>query len=58
MEIITPFDLGDVVRINELEVKGRIVGVYIYNDGVEFKTRYFIDGKLQIEYFIASELSK
>ena len=49
-------DLNDMVRITELEVKGRVTGLYVCDTGTQYRVRYFYGGVARHEYFYQDEI--
>ena len=52
------FAMHDKVRIVQLETNGRVVGLYLCEDGKQYRVRYFYEGEVWTEYFFADELEK
>jgi hypothetical protein len=50
------FNIGDRVKIKELNIKGKVMGIYISPSRVTYEIRYFYEGKPQDIYFEHSEL--
>lgn len=50
------YRLNDKVRIAPLETTGRVVGLYLCEDGAQYRVRYFYEGSARTEYFYADEL--
>lgn len=48
--------LNDHVRIKPLETAGRIIGLYLCEDGAQYRVRYFYDGSVRTEYFFGDEI--
>lgn len=51
------FDLGDKVKIPQIENIGKIVAIWYGEDGLQYKVRYFLDGKPNEIYFYDDELT-
>ena len=51
------FELGQRVRIVELECTGRVMSIWIGEVGTQFKVRYFWSGEAKEVYFFADELN-
>lgn len=59
MTIETKFDINDKVRITEIEKTfGRVVSIWITSTGIQYEVKYYIEGKVQKEYFFEDELEK
>lgn len=56
MELSLDFKIRDRVNIHEINVNGRIVAIFISEDGVSYRVRYFYDGYVRLEYFYDDEL--
>jgi hypothetical protein len=56
MTIETKYNLGNRVRIKELNRDGTVLGFCIDADGLTYRTRYFDGGKPEIVYFLDKEL--
>lgn len=52
------YNLNDQVRIAPLETKGRVVGLYLCEDGAQYRVRYFYEGAARTEYFYGEELEQ
>lgn len=50
------YRLNDKVRIAPLETTGRVVGLYLCEEGAQYRVRYFYEGSARTEYFYADEL--
>ena len=57
VRIITKFELYDIVRILELETKGRVLSFWTSETGTQYEVRYFLEGKIEKGYFFGDELS-
>jgi hypothetical protein len=60
VKVKNPMDMLDTdVIINAFDAMGRVVGIYISRtSGVEYKVRYYLDGKQNDTYFYDYELSR
>lgn len=54
--ILFAYKLNDRVRIAPLETNGRIIGLYLCEDGAQYRVRYFYEGQAKTEYFYLDEL--
>ena len=45
------FNLGDKVKINELETTGRVLSIWICETGIKYEVRYFYNGDAKIYFF-------
>lgn len=52
------FNIGDKVKVKELNIKGKVSGIYIDAAEVSYKVRYFFESKPQEVYFCDYELEK
>jgi arginyl-tRNA--protein-N-Asp/Glu arginylyltransferase len=51
------FNLHQIVKIKQLELHGRILGIYIEdNNTVTYKVRYFDHAEARSEFFYEDEL--
>ena len=50
------FNLNDKVKVKDLNIKGRICGIYIGRNIIEYHVRYFSAGKAETSYFEPDEL--
>lgn len=50
------YALHDKVKITELESNGRVTALYVCNEGVQYRVRYFYNGEAKNEYFFADEI--
>lgn len=50
------YKLNDKVRIEPLETTGRVVGLYLCEDGAQYRVRYFYEGTARTEYFYGDEI--
>lgn len=56
MQVTTKFDVLQRVTIKELNCKGRIVGMYIGPQCIEYKVRYNGPNEFKEVYFFEDEL--
>ena len=56
MKINTTFDLLQAVIIYELDRPGIVTSIWIAPEVIQYKVRYFIDGKVNEVYFYDWEL--
>lgn len=56
MKIDFEYRIHDSVKILALETTGRVIGLYVCLDGIQYRVRYFYNGDLKSEYFFDSEL--
>jgi len=56
MNIELDFEIGNKVNIEPLKREGRIVSIWITQQGIKYEVRYFDNAELKIEYFYADEL--
>ena len=49
-------NVGSRVKIPELEAKGRVVSIWYNSIGLQIEVKYFMDGKLNKEYFFEDEI--
>ncbi len=56
MNIITKYNLQDIVTIKEIKQAGRIVSIWITSTGLQYEIKYFQEGKIQKEYFYEDEI--
>lgn len=52
------FDIKQKVLIEEINVKGRVIALYVTQEGVEYKVRYFDNAEGKTHYFFEDELKK
>jgi hypothetical protein len=52
------FTIGQKVTIQQLERKGRIVGLYYGDTGAQYQVRYFDNGAPQTVYFYRDEIDE
>lgn len=50
------FNIGEKVKIKELNIKGKINAIYIGKQTIEYNVRYFCDGVPKEVYFSIDEL--
>jgi len=58
VNIMIVFDLHDKVEITPLNLEGRVIAIYISEDGVQYHVRYFDNAEARTVYFYADELAK
>lgn len=58
MNIEYKFDIGDLVSIQELDLKGRVIALWSGKRGNEILVRYFWNAKVEEIYFFEEELKK
>jgi len=58
MRVETAFDLFERVKIKELDTIGVIVSVWVSKSGVQYETRYFLNGEAKNVYMFETELDK
>lgn len=56
MTIDYKFAIGDVVKVKELELKGRVTSVWSGRRGNEIQVRHCTNGKYEDIYFFEDEL--
>lgn len=52
------FNIGDKVKINPLDLRGRVISIWMNKTGLMYEVRYFWDAKKNEVYFYADELCK
>lgn len=50
------FQVGDKVKIKELDVEGIVMAAFISRRNWEYEVRYFNQGKAELVYFFENEL--
>jgi hypothetical protein len=50
------YNIGDRVRIRDLDIKGRVSGIYITKEEITYNIRYFHNNEPKNIYFNSSEL--
>mgnify|MGYP003403957159 FL=1 len=50
------YRMNDCVHIIPLNVKGRVIGLYLCEDGKQYRIRYFYEGAQHTEYLYADEI--
>jgi len=58
VKIETVFDLFERVKIKELDMSGVVVSVWVSKSGVQYETRYFLNGEAKNVYMFETELDK
>ncbi len=56
MNIKFKFKLHDRIVIHELNVQGRVIGLYFCEDGKQYRVRYFDRAEARILYFFEDEI--
>ena len=56
MTLETEYNIQDRVHIVELNRDGVVIGFFIDGDGLQYRVRYFDNGKPETVYFFISEL--
>jgi len=49
-------NIGSKVKITELNAIGRVISVWFTTTGLQIEVKYFLDGKLNKEYFFEDEI--
>lgn len=58
MTVQTKFELGQIIWITDLEVRGRIMAIYITMvGGIQYQVRFFDCKDVNTVYFLEDELS-
>ena len=52
------FEIGQLVKIKDLNIKGRISGIYIGPQRITYDVRYFWEGTPKELYFRQSEIEE
>lgn len=50
------FDIGQQVRITELQWNGIVISIFISEIGIQYNVRYFWNGEAKTVYFFEHEL--
>jgi len=50
------FDIGQRVKIKDLNINGVVCGIFISKNEIEYSVRYFYDGNPKSVYFTPQEL--
>lgn len=58
MKIEPKFDINEKVKIPELEVKGKISGIFVDSGGMTYRVRYFDKAERREVYFTDDEIEK
>ena len=58
MAIDFKFNIHDKVQILPLQVVGRVIALYLCEDGKQYRVRYFDHAEARTEYFFEEELKK
>ena len=51
-------ELGDRVKIKEIDLQGRVVSIWITSTGTKYQVRYFWNCEIQEVYFYSDELEQ
>jgi hypothetical protein len=49
-------NIGSKVKITELNCTGRVISIWYNSTGLQVEVKYFLDGKLNKEYFFEDEI--
>lgn len=52
------FDIGDHVKMKELEWQGRVISIWFARRGVEYEIRYVFNGEYKQAYFYEDDLDE
>jgi hypothetical protein len=55
-KIAFAFNLHDEVEIHPIQVMGRVIALYLCEDGKQYRVRYFENAEGRTEYFYEDEL--
>jgi hypothetical protein len=58
MPIEFKFNMHDKVEIHPIQVTGRVVALYLCEDGKQYRIRYFDNAEARTEYFYEDELKE
>lgn len=50
------FKLKDKVEVTPLSAKGIVTALFVCEDGIQYRVRYFYEGSVRSEYFYDDEL--
>jgi hypothetical protein len=50
------FNIKDKVKIKELDIKGRVCGIYLSEDEISYQIRYIYNGDPKTVYFYDDKL--
>lgn len=50
------FNIGDKIKIKELDREGRVHSIWFTKHGIEFQVRYFYNGEIKEVYFYEDEI--
>lgn len=50
------FSMHDKVKITDLNIRGRVIALYLSEGGKQYRVRYFDDAEPRTEYFYEDEL--
>ena len=56
MKINTDLNIGDTVAIPEINISGKVMSIWITEQGVQYQVRYFDNCECRIVYFFPDEL--
>lgn len=56
MTIECKVNIGSKVKILELDAIGRVISIWYNTTGLQIEVKYFMDGKLNKEYFFEDEI--
>ena len=51
-------NLGEVVHLKELDVKGRIIGYYFGETGIQYNVSYWYDGQRKTTYVFPGDIAR
>jgi len=51
------FKIRDRVEVLPLSAKGTVTALFVCEDGIQYRVRYFYDGNVRSEYFYSEELT-
>lgn len=57
MKLSTKFNINDKLYIKELKIWGKVKGLFLDGDGMQYNLRYFHEFKPLTCYFLEDELS-
>lgn len=50
------FLIRQKVEVLPLQAKGTVTGLFVCEDGIQYRVRYFYEGSIRSEYFYSDEL--
>ncbi len=50
------FSMRQKIRVIPFDTVGTIMGIYVCEDGIQYRVRYFYEGSIKTEYFYENEL--